>query len=110
MAGIKTISVNDLNAMMSSDQPPLLIDVRTPAEYNAGHAPKAVLIPLSEVERAIPRIQKLAGERPIALICRSGNRSGQAAVILSGAKLTNEIVNVGGGTMAWQSAGYAVER
>jgi len=83
----------------------LLVDVRTPAEYAAGHAPGAVLIPLDQIERRMGELG--AKERPIALICRSGNRSGQAQSILERAGFTST-VNVAGGMNEWARAGLPV--
>jgi phage shock protein E len=58
----------------------LVVDVRTPAEFAAGAYPGATNIPLAEIE------QRLADfgdhKRAIVVYCRSGNRSGQAKVIL----------------------------
>ena len=58
----------------------LVVDVRTPAEFAAGAYPGATNIPLAEIE------QRLADfgdhKRGIVVYCRSGNRSGQAKVIL----------------------------
>jgi len=83
----------------------LLVDVRTPAEYAAGHAPGAVLIPLDQIERRMSELG--AKNRPIALICRSGNRSGQAQSILERAGFTST-VNVAGGMNEWARAGLPV--
>lgn len=60
-----------------------LVDVRTPAEFAAGHIDGAVNIPLQDLQR---RMSELAPrERPIVLYCRSGNRSGRASHLLKGA-------------------------
>lgn len=84
----------------------LLVDVRTPGEFAQGHAPGAMLIPLDQIER---RLAELGGakDKPIALICRSGNRSGQAQVILEKAGFT-QTVNVAGGMNAWAKADLPV--
>jgi len=83
----------------------LLVDVRTPGEFAQGHAPGAVLIPLDQIGK---RLTELGGkDRPIALICRSGNRSGQAQGILEQAGFT-KTVNVLGGMNAWEQAGLPV--
>ncbi len=58
----------------------LVVDVRTPEEFNAGHYKGSINIPLAELERNI----KLFGDRekPIVVYCRTGNRSGKAKTIL----------------------------
>lgn len=86
----------------------LLVDVREPDEYAQGHAPGATLIPLGQLEK---RLTELAAhkDKPIALICRSGNRSGSAYKILEKAGFTGA-VNVQGGMNAWVKAGLPVVR
>lgn len=84
----------------------LLIDVRTPGEFVQGHAPGATLIPLDQLQQRLGELRG-AHDQPIALICRSGNRSGQAQVILEKAGFT-KAVNVEGGMIAWARAGLPV--
>jgi rhodanese-related sulfurtransferase len=64
-----------------------LVDVRTPAEFAAGHIPGAVNIPVQELERRMRELEPK--DRPIVLYCRSGNRSGRAARMLKSAGYTN---------------------
>lgn len=63
-----------------------LIDVRTPAEYNLGHAKGSTNIPLDKISTKIEKIKQL--KKPVVLCCRSGMRSGQATSILKGAGIT----------------------
>ena len=69
------------------------IDVRTPGEYREGHFPGAINIPLGEVTARMEKIKELP--QPIALYCKSGNRSGMAASILQQNGM-EAVVNVGG--------------
>lgn len=71
-----------------------VIDVRTPEEFAAGHIPGAVNIPLDDIETDIASV---IGDKnaPFALYCRSGNRSGQALMLLENAGYTT-MVNLGG--------------
>lgn len=62
-----------------ADSNPQIIDVRTPQEFNAGHAKGAINIPLSEIKQNISLIER---SRPVLIVCRSGNRSGQAVSLL----------------------------
>lgn len=75
----------------------LLIDVRTPAEYQAGHIPGAVLNPVAEIGTRLPEVAK---DFPLVVYCRSGNRSAQAAGILKQAGYTN--VTDFGGINRWR--------
>jgi len=83
----------------------LLVDVRTPGEFAQVRAPGAVLIPLDQIGQRLGELG--ARDRPIALICRSGNRSGQAQSLLEQAGFTRT-VNVLGGMNAWERAGLPV--
>lgn len=57
-----------------------LVDVRTLGEWNEGHGPDSILIPLDQLEA---RIGELPKDKPILLCCRSGARSGNAAAWLN---------------------------
>ncbi len=70
----------------------ILIDVRTPAEFAAGHAPGSKNIPLDAIGGKVKKIQQL--NKPIVLCCRSGMRSGQATAILK-SKGIQEVYNGG---------------
>jgi len=72
----------------------LWIDVRSPAEYEQAHLPFAINIPLDAIALVLPQ-QEPNRKRPIALHCRSGNRSGKATAILTGLGYT-AVRNAGG--------------
>ncbi len=84
----------------------ILVDVREPHEWRAGRAAGARHIPLGDLSR---RAGELPKERPIYLICATGNRSKVAAEMLHRAGFDCPI-NVSGGTGAWMRAGLPVER
>jgi rhodanese-related sulfurtransferase len=65
-----------------------------------------VLIPLGDLESQAA--SKLAADRPVYVICRSGNRSRTASDILVGLGFT-KVYNVDGGVIAWLDAGLPVE-
>ena len=79
----------DIKAMVEDGA--LLLDVRTPSEFNNGHAKGAVNIPLQELNNHIAEIK--AKGKPVVAYCRSGNRSGMAAQLLQRHKI--EAVNAG---------------
>ncbi len=81
------------------------IDVRTPAEYSSGHAARAVNIPLDTLTENVSRLEK---SEPVYLICQTGRRSMTAAETLKGMGFNN-VVNVTGGTTAWQAANLPIE-
>jgi len=85
---------------------PEIVDVREPWEYSQGHIPGALLIPLGQLST---RINELNPERPVAVICETGNRSQSAAALL-GQKGFKTVYNVAGGTSAWRYRGLEIER
>lgn len=78
----------------------VVVDVREPHEYEAGHVPGAVNIPLAQLP---VRAQELGGHEHVYTVCGSGGRSFRGAEMLARAGVT--AVNVAGGTKAWQAAG-----
>lgn len=66
----------------------MVIDVRTAAEFSTGHLPRAINIPLDEVEELTPRRVK-DKDRVLLLHCQSGMRSGTAKNILRNMGYTN---------------------
>jgi rhodanese-related sulfurtransferase len=84
----------------------LLLDVREPREWNAGHARGATLIPLGQLSQ---RLAELPRDREIIAIGRSGNRSGAATGLLRRAGFT-QVRNMAGGMNAWCRAGLPVTR
>jgi len=99
-----TLTVAQVPALQS--QGTLLIDVRQPDEYAQGHAPGSTLIPLGQLAQRLPELVGYKN-KPVALICHSGNRSGKAQKLLQQAGFT-ATSNVEGGMVAWQKAGLPV--
>lgn len=99
------IQANQLNADIQSGKPVTLIDVRTPAEHGEIHIPGSRLMPLDRLDP--DAVKTSAGQ--CVLICRSGNRAGQAYQKLTAAGCENLVV-LDGGVTAWESAGLPVNR
>lgn len=74
-----------------------LIDVREPVEFAAGHVAQAVNVPLSAIDT-----YDGAKDEAVYVFCRSGNRSQQAAHILS--DMGYQPINVDGGILNWHGA------
>ena len=66
----------------------LVIDVRSPGEFNSGHLTTAINIPLDEIETALPKRVKDKNQ-VLLLHCASGMRSGMAKSKLNGMGYTN---------------------
>lgn len=76
----------------------LLLDVREDDEWTSGHAPQAIHLALGTLDpETVPR------DRPVIAVCRSGNRSGNAAQAL--AAVGYDVRNLTGGMNAWAAAG-----
>jgi rhodanese-related sulfurtransferase/rubrerythrin len=75
----------------------LLLDVRQPQEYGAGHIPGAVLIPLPEL---IDKAKGLDPSKPVLAYCRSGNRSRAAAAFLLSEGFSS-VYSIDGGITSW---------
>jgi rhodanese-related sulfurtransferase len=82
-----------------------LLDVREPAEWGAGHAPRAEHVPLAALPVRAGRC--LAGER-VVVLCRSGARARTATALLR--RRGVEAYTLAGGMTAWQAAGGPVVR
>ncbi len=83
----------------------VLLDVREPYEYAAGHAPGTLWFPLSRLTDGDPLPSGASGRR-ILCVCRSGNRSHRAMELL--VSLGEDAHNVTGGMQRWAEAGLPV--
>jgi rhodanese-related sulfurtransferase len=86
----------------------LTLDVREQSEYAAGHVVNSKLIPLGKLKERIGELEKYR-ERPIVVICRSGQRSASACALL-GKQGFAQAYNLNGGITAWQKASLPLEK
>jgi rhodanese-related sulfurtransferase len=105
-AAIEHISPVEL-AELCRKGPVRLIDVRTPAEFRMVHAKWAISIPLDRLD---PVVVSNGCNEPVYVICRGGSRGQTACEKLLAANPTVRVVNVEGGTLAWQAQGLPVVR
>jgi rhodanese-related sulfurtransferase len=96
------ISVKDAYAMYQEGV--FFLDVRTQEEWADFHVPDSTLIPLDQLPN---RLNELPRDRPIVVVCRSGNRSQQGRDILLNAGFT-QVVSMTGGLNQWRDAGYPI--
>ncbi len=92
MSGDHQEQLSQMKALIT-DKNTHIIDVRESSEFNAGHIPNAIHIPLSQIGNKLDKVKKLNG--PKVLYCRSGNRSGQALTFLT-KKGVKDLFNGGG--------------
>jgi rhodanese-related sulfurtransferase len=78
----------------------LVLDVRTPAEFQDGHIPRAVLLPVSELASRVDEIAAYKN-RPVFVYCRSGNRSAVALQILTSEGFSN-LLHLRNGFRSWK--------
>jgi rhodanese-related sulfurtransferase len=105
----KLISPIETQWLAHQDSSVLLLDVRTPEEYNndLGHVAGAMLIPVQELEKRMNELEPYKRKTIIA-ICRSGNRSGKAADLLTRHGFT--AMNMAGGMIRWNEEHLPVAR
>jgi len=102
-----TVTVEETFERLNANKDAQIVDVREPGEWATTGVPVgAVLIPLGELEDRARK--ELAKDKPVYVICNSGNRSRTGATILLKLGFT-DVYNVEGGIQAWLRAGLPVE-
>lgn len=104
----KTIDAKTLHTWLSENFA-ILIDVREPDEFKAGHIPQALSLPLSTLHHDIEKLNLPKNTR-IVFQCLSGKRGGNACQMIGQSPQIagNDIYNLEGGINAWKSANFAV--
>lgn len=99
---VKSVDVEAFASMME-ENPGVLVDVRTPEEYSAGHLEGAELINFygSDFEA---KVSELDRDVPVYVYCRSGGRSGRSAGQLHDMGFKT-VIDLSGGIMAWEAQG-----
>jgi rhodanese-related sulfurtransferase len=101
---VKEIESERLKSRLGDSEPPLLVDIRTPAEVAGGAIPGAAHIPM----QLLPvRLDELPRGRDVVLYCRSGARSYHACQYLAQQGFENTI-NLRGGIIAWARHGFPI--
>lgn len=104
-ATVPGLNAQELAELLDSDEDVLLVDVRSPYEYeHDGHISGSRLLPLQAL---MQRVDELPKNQQIVFVCRSGNRSQVACEQLSRLGYGN-VKNFNGGMIAWQMAGLPV--
>jgi rhodanese-related sulfurtransferase len=101
--GTKEISAEDLRVLLEIENPedhPVLLDVRQKHEWQSGHLPDAVHVPLAVLES---RVVDLDPHRSIVTYCESGMRSIDASYVLKRAG-RHDVRSLAGGITAWRQA------
>jgi len=106
VAELPNIGAVELGRRLGADRDLVVLDVREPFEWEEGHVPGALHIPMGEVAT---RLGEIPRERPVALVCRGGPRSSTVGSLLLGQGFSR-LLNVWGGMGAWMEAGLPVSQ
>ena len=107
---MNTITPHEIYDRLQQGEKLHLLDVRTPAEYEAVHVPDVHLVPLDRLDPTkLAGVNGFAKDQPLYILCRTGGRAKQAAQNLElGGYAQCHVVE--GGTLAWAEAGLPVVR
>lgn len=102
-----TIVRSELQQKLLESPAPLVVDVRTEGEYNAGHIPGAIHIPFYAIasgleQRAFPK------EKPVVIYCEHGPRAGLAGISLYFQDF-KQVYSLEGHMQGWRKSGLPVE-
>ena len=103
---MRHISVQSFKEVVAAEKGNSAVDfinVCTPAEYKEKHIEGVRSVPLAEIEH---RIGEFSGKQTVYVHCRSGKRAAAAIEALQNGGVTAELVNVEGGILAWDEAGF----
>lgn len=102
---LPTLNAMELSEKLKNGKRPLVIDVRQPEEYSAGHIAGSKLIPLGELGK---RVNELPKDKEIICVCASGNRSRSATKLLVNAGYN--AFDMQGGMFMWQRAKLPIKK
>lgn len=107
--GVKKLSATQVADLLSRDSSVVLLDVRTPKEWNgeSGHLNGAILMPLADLPSRISELENFR-RRTLVVYCRTGARSGHATRSLVDQGF--HAINMAGGIRQWRASGYPVVR
>ncbi len=105
--GGKNISVAEATLLITR-QEAQVVDVRETAEWSAGHIPNARHIALGHLAKHISELEKYK-DKPVILVCASGNRSGTACNTLKKEGF-QQVFNLQGGIRSWSDAGLPMTK
>ncbi|MBS4043042.1 MAG: redoxin domain-containing protein [Chitinophagaceae bacterium] len=106
-ANVQILNPIEFKMAIEKSTDPIVLDVRTPEEYAAGHLPNAINI--NVLDKSFKQeIQSIDKSKTIFVYCKVGGRSADAAKKLASNKFTN-IVDLKGGIMAWQANNLEVD-
>lgn len=100
----EAVAPRQLARQLHAENAPLVLDVRTQAEFDAGHVPGAVLIPHDQLAQ---RLDEVPADREVVVYCHSGRRATLAERVL--ADSGREVSQLEGSWIGWRAAGLPVQ-
>jgi rhodanese-related sulfurtransferase len=94
--------------LMINREDAVVVDVREPNEFAAGHVPNARHIPAGAVDKRLAELDRYK-DKPVIVVCQSGNRSSAACSALRKSGF-EKVYNLAGGIAAWEQAGMPVTK
>ncbi|MBC9986654.1 rhodanese-like domain-containing protein [Haloferax sp. Atlit-47N] len=97
---VDEVSPAAVEELLDGEDPPLVVDVSTEAEFALGHVPGSINVPLSNL---VSHLDRVAGAERIVTVCPRGEASVQAVRLLSAYEGTEDarIQSMAGGLAAW---------
>lgn len=105
LSGMLTVGAIEAT-QLSNRENAVFLDIREDKEYQGGHLPEAIHIPLSQLSGRVSELGKYK-DNPVIAYCRSGNRSNAAGGVLKKNGFQS-VYNLGGGIVAWEKANLPV--
>lgn len=105
LTGTERVDVAGVVEQLAASEPPVLLDVRTPREWQGAHIRGSVNVPLAQLP---VRLSELSRERHMVVCCAGGYRSSIAASLLQRNGLEH-FTELAGGMMAWEAAKLPIE-
>ncbi|MDX1804079.1 MAG: rhodanese-like domain-containing protein [Alcanivorax sp.] len=102
------VSVTALADSMTRKQAPVIVDVRSEAEFLSGHIPGAIMIPVDRLEKNLELLRPHRKDH-IVVYCQSGRRAHKAATELEEAGFKH-VKLLDGSFQAWQAAGQPIAK
>lgn len=103
----QTVGVNEFETLIADKDSVAILDVRTPLEYDEAHILGAINIDVKEDSFKTKALEQLPKDKKIAVYCKSGRRSANAAGILACEGF--QVFNLDGGILAWLKAQKPIE-